>query len=137
MTTIERVQQYQDQINDLKARVEVMNASRAGIRIESRIRDRSVMYDWTYCKEPTWDWAIFEYRIVPKPKIVPWTRDNVPFIASYRAKGSLVYQEWFPIAKGSHGLYFKHSYLKYEELAERCEYTTDGKTWKPCHKYEN
>ena len=137
MTTIERVQQYQNQINDLNARIDVMNASRAGIRIESRVRNGSVMYDWTYCKEPTWDWANFGYRIAPEPKIVPWTRDDVPFIAEYRAKGGLNCQEWLPIAKGPEGLYFKHAYLKYEELAKNCEHTIDGKTWKPCHKYEN
>ena len=137
MTTIERVQQYQNQINDLNARIDVMNASRAGIRIESRVRNGSVMYDWTYCKEPTWDWANFGYRIAPEPKIIPWTRDDVPFNAMYRER-VVENSPWrTPLSKAFNGLRFYDCFMHYELLADNWEHTTDGKTWKPCHKYEN
>ena len=137
MTTIERVQQYQDQINAARARVDIMQAFRASKRIESRVRNASVMHDWTYCKEPTWDWATFEYRIEPEPKIVAWTRDDVPFIAMYRVRGVENSPERFPLSKAINGLRFYDCFMHYEALAEGWEHTTDGTNWKPCYKHEN
>jgi len=134
MTTIEQIN---TQIDELMRRRRVMEAAKEGKRIEARNTFQTIGTDWVYCKAPLWHWNNYDYRIVPEPKVVPWTRADVPFIAMYRVRGVENSPERFPLSKAINGLRFYDCFMHYEALAEGWEHTTDGTNWKPCYKHEN
>ena len=132
MTTIEQINA---QIDELMRRRRVMEAAKDGKRIESLIR--FIDSEWRHCPVPVWDWAHYDYRIAPEPKVVPWTRADVPFIAMYRRNDVTDPIDRFPVEKGNTGLKFHSFFVSYETLAELWNCSTDGTNWKPCYKHAN
>jgi len=56
--------------HDLDYMISVMQAAKEGKEIESTFwDDKSIWYD---CKEPDWNWDVYDYRIKPEPKYVPY-----------------------------------------------------------------
>lgn len=43
---------------------------------------------WAFTTSPNWDWGTSDYRIKPKPTVVPWTRDTCPVGAVVKMKVS-------------------------------------------------
>lgn len=48
--------------------IKVLNAYKAGKKIEYRIKDKRVFHPWTYSLNPPWDWAMYEYRVEQEPR---------------------------------------------------------------------
>ena len=133
MTKLEKIDA---EIATLQYRRTVIKAHEDGKRIQARHVDNDEN-GWTNCPIPLWDWSFWNYSIAPEPKIIPWTRDDVPFNAMYRER-VVENSPWrTPLSKAFNGLRFYDCFMHYELLADNWEHTTDGKTWKPCHKYEN
>lgn len=81
------------------------------------------------------------FRIRPTYKRIPWTRDDVPMpVCWIRQKDGLNYDMIVGILP--HGVSVvgrpindtPSVEVSWTELAETCEYSTDGKTWNPCSK---
>lgn len=51
------------QVQNVDEMIKVLNAYKAGKRIEYRIKDEKVFHPWTYSQNPLWDWSFYEYRI--------------------------------------------------------------------------
>ena len=51
-----------------KEMIEVMQAFEIGEQIEIMNK----FGEWIYIDKPIWNWAIFDYRVKPKPKYVPF-----------------------------------------------------------------
>ena len=51
-----------------KEMIEVMQAYEIGEQIEIMNK----FGEWIYIDKPIWNWAIFDYRVKPKPKYVPF-----------------------------------------------------------------
>lgn len=47
--------------------IEIMQAYDNGAVVELAVNDH--VKQWRYCECPRWDWANFDYRVVPKRKV--------------------------------------------------------------------
>ena len=68
-----------------KEMIEIMQAYERGEQIEIMNK----FGEWIYIDKPIWNWAIFDYRVKPKPKYVPFETAE-EFITAQRKKGRFV-----------------------------------------------
>ena len=68
-----------------KEMIEVMQAYERGEQIEIMNK----FGEWIYIDKPIWNWAIFDYRVKPKPKYVPFETAE-EFITAQRKKGRFI-----------------------------------------------
>lgn len=95
---------------------------------------------WLCCYvSPEWQWKTTDYRIKTEPKLVPLTQEDIPAICWIRSIGFnraylvtlvsnieiVMYGDNRPIT------------LSYDNLTNGWEYSSDRKTWLPCHKNED
>ena len=135
-TTAATINSLQKEIEQRQLAIEWMTANAAGKKFEVEWRAKNVDgHDWVAASAPSWNFHYDEYRRKPKPKIVPWTFEDMAqhgnswfrFKNSYGAFRITVIEEV--------RVYFGNQYFPdYSSLLKEWEYSIDLKTWKPCGK---
>lgn len=121
--------------------IEILKAHKRGERVE-RIRIGLIAWE-NITQDHQFDFSHSYYRIVKEPELIPWEASDVPMpICWIRRKQSeealkngdgflrhIVTHISFDCIRAPHDWI-----IKYQELLDEYEHSTDGKTWKPCGK---
>lgn len=118
--------------------IEVLQAFIDGKVIQSKLcKELSKSVDWADTSNPVWRWDVYNYRIKPEPKLVPLTINDIPPICWIRVKGDCNRFEHLVTSCCITYISFNGGKTTWRELFERSfEYSSDRKTWLPCHKNE-
>lgn len=121
-------------------KIKVMQQSIDGADIEYRWASSGDEKEWVKCAgpRPHWDWASFEYRVAPKPKLRAWRWDEIPIGAAIRLKtqpsikGVILRTGEDYYVNSVNSIYSSES-RKPNILLESWEHSLDfGNTWHPC-----
>ncbi len=82
----------------------------------------------------SFDWDCRDYRIAPKPKLRPWTAEEVPLNAAFRHGKDGYPTNWFDIRADAIKLGIGTGIdYHWKTLLDSWQHSTDGgKTWQPC-----
>ena len=84
---------------------------------------------------PEWNWSLYDYNYIEPevPEIIPWTYDNCPKAPMVLKWRNAIYSV---VNIDKDGVYVfmgdNRTWLSWEYLSEKIEYSTDGKLWLPC-----
>lgn len=98
---------------------------------------------WTPCRkflggedDLQWDWSLYNFRIKPEPKKIPFTRETIPLRAIFKYKEDVGSNHWYLISHlNSVYVVLSSNRVDYSVLAADYLYSTDnGVTWCACHQ---
>jgi hypothetical protein len=114
MTTFQQIPQ-RDTKDFTKYAISVMVAYDRGEEIESV---RIGLPTWGATLYPAWDWSIFDYRIKPKPTVVPWTKETCQVGAVIKIKDTG--NRYLILAAVDNHILMRESSFTYSHTLEHC-----------------
>ena len=140
-------QKGKNEMKTNKEKIEVMQAFESGEKAEYRSRFSAI---WNDITAPDWDWANYDYRVKPSPKLRAWKPEEVPVGALIRRRHlpkivAVILAVHIDESLGSYcGILSNPNAVSSEFVTDwftyhgghsgdRVEHSTDhGKTWLPC-----